>query len=116
MKYSNDDNLSTGILIRKLRADHQMSQQELADRAGVSFSFVNQVEGGKPTVRLDALNKLLKVFGYQMMAKPSSMTNSVSAPATTTTTHSSAVEQKTAEEPELPPVTIHRPKNDWSFY
>lgn len=106
MNYSFDDCPNTGVLIRKLRTEHKISQQELADRAGVSFSFVNQVEGGKSTVRLDALNKLLKVFGYQMMAKPTAI-------APTATTHKMQEEQT---EPELPPVTIHRPKNDWSFY
>lgn len=88
--------MTTGAMIRKLRSEHKMSQQELADRAGVSFSFVNQVEGGKQTVRLDALNKLLMVFNYTMspnrMLKPDLI------------------------EPEIPSVSIQRPKNDWSFF
>ena len=66
MKYSIDDNNSAAALIRSLRTDRNLSQKELAEQAGVSFSFVNQVERGKQTVRLDALNKLLLVFGYRM--------------------------------------------------
>ena len=81
MKSSNVDNLSTGVLIRKLRANHQMSQQELADRAGVSFSFVNQVEGGKPTVRLDALNKLLKVFEIMLNFSVTSLRRKIASVA-----------------------------------
>ena len=66
MKYSIDDNNKVAIFIRRLRNERNLSQQELADLAGVSFSFVNQVERGKETVRLDALNKLLLVLGYVM--------------------------------------------------
>ena len=61
-----DKTSETGRLVRALRKEYKLSQQELADQAGLSYSFVNQVENGKETVRLDALNKLLIVFGYHM--------------------------------------------------
>ena len=66
MGYSIDEKNTTAGLIRRLRVETGLSQQQLAVRAGVSFSFVNQVEGGKQTVRLDAINKLLAVFSYTM--------------------------------------------------
>lgn len=66
MKSSIDDIYEVGALIRNLRKKRHLTQQELADQAGVSFSFINQVERGKKTVRLDALNKLLLVFDYKM--------------------------------------------------
>ncbi len=66
MKSSIDDKNKIAILIKDLRKQHRLTQQELADQAGVSFSFVNQVERGKKTVRLDTLNQLLAVFGYEM--------------------------------------------------
>jgi y4mF family transcriptional regulator len=65
-KYLIDDKNEAGQLIKILRKERKLTQQELADQAGLSFSFVNQVERGKKTVRLDALNKLLAVFGYTM--------------------------------------------------
>jgi len=55
-----------GAWIKNLRHERKLTQRQLADQAGVSFSFINQVEGGKQTVRLDTLNKLIGVFGYQM--------------------------------------------------
>jgi transcriptional regulator with XRE-family HTH domain len=66
MNDSIDDMQGVGTLLRQLRREKEMTQQQLATRAGVSFSFVNQVERGKATVRLDALNKLLRVFDYAM--------------------------------------------------
>ncbi len=61
-----DKNNHTASLIRQLRKERKLTQKELADQAGVSFSFVNQVEGGKQSLRLDTLNQLLSVFDYQM--------------------------------------------------
>lgn len=105
--------MTTAMLIRKLRSERKMSQQELADRAGVSFSFVNQVEGGKQTVRLDALNKLLTVFDYEMVPNRVAKPNSIQREEIQTP---KPVETSFIVEEELPPVTIHRPKNDWSFF
>ncbi len=58
--------LQIGTFIRNLRKERNLTQRELAQLAGVSFSFVNQVEGGKQTLRLDTLNKLFCVFDYKM--------------------------------------------------
>lgn len=33
-----------------------MTQQDLADRAGVGIRFIRELEGGKPTLRLDKVN------------------------------------------------------------
>ena len=41
--------------VRARRADLRLSQQDLADMAGVSERFVRFVEQGKPTLRLDTL-------------------------------------------------------------
>ena len=112
--------MTTGLLIRKLRNEQKMSQQDLADRAGVSFSFVNQVEGGKQTVRLDALNKLLTVFGYAMepnlVVKPKYISREEERKEEVDVARAVEVETSSGTEDELPPVTIHRPKNDWSFF
>jgi y4mF family transcriptional regulator len=67
MKKTSDSVQNLALLIRNLRAERGLTQQELAEQAGVSFSFINQVEGGKQTLRLDVLNKLLSIFGYTMV-------------------------------------------------
>jgi transcriptional regulator with XRE-family HTH domain len=43
-----------------------MSQRELALQSGLSFSFINELERGKPSVRLDAVSRLAAVFGYEV--------------------------------------------------
>jgi y4mF family transcriptional regulator len=109
MKYSIDDKNTTAILLKSLRLEEGITQQELAERAGVSFSFVNQVERGKPTLRLDALNKLLEVFGYGMAPH---LLSGANAPRFLTKSKASVKEEKTvvAEKP------APRQEKDWSFF
>lgn len=40
-----------------------MTQPQLAALAGVGLRFVVELEGGKPTLRMDAVNSVLRVFG-----------------------------------------------------
>lgn len=64
---SSIDSLSNiGPQIKRLRLERHLTQKQLAELAQVSFSFVNQVEKGKISVRLDSLSKLFHVFGYQL--------------------------------------------------
>ena len=49
--------------IRARRKAHGFTQGELGDLAGVGRRFVSELERAKPTVRLDAVNKVLAVFG-----------------------------------------------------
>ena len=43
-----------------------MSQRELAELAGVGVRFVSELERGKPTLRMDAVNSVLAVFGKRL--------------------------------------------------
>ena len=110
MRYSIDDNNALAGLIRKLRTESGLTQQQLAVQAGVSFSFVNQVERGKDTVRLDAVNKILKVFSYSMM--PTRVYPRVATPLAQPSIQTS--ERSTDDQPSSTPVP--RQKNDWNFY
>lgn len=40
-----------------------MTQRELGELASVGTRFVSELERGKPTVRMSAVNKILAVFG-----------------------------------------------------
>jgi y4mF family transcriptional regulator len=51
-------------LLKAERKRNRLTQQDLALRAGVGLRFVRDVEQGKVTIRLDALNKVLALFGY----------------------------------------------------
>ncbi|PNH79069.1 type II toxin-antitoxin system Y4mF family antitoxin [Arthrobacter sp. AFG20] len=52
--------------VRARRADLRLSQQDLADMAGVSERFVRFVEQGKESLRLDTLLALLDTLGLEL--------------------------------------------------
>ncbi|WP_354263185.1 helix-turn-helix transcriptional regulator [Arthrobacter sp. OAP107] len=52
--------------VRVRRSDLRLSQQDLADMAGVSERFVRFVEQGKPSLRLDTLVALLNTLGLEL--------------------------------------------------
>jgi transcriptional regulator with XRE-family HTH domain len=43
-----------------------MSQRALGELAGVGTRLVSELERGKPTLRLDAVNRVLAVFGKEL--------------------------------------------------
>ena len=54
--------------IKDLRRQENLTQQDLADRAGVGIHFVRDLEQGKPTLRMDKVNDVLKLFGEELGA------------------------------------------------
>lgn len=52
--------------IKQRRKNLKMTQQDLADRAGVGLRFIRELEQGKKTVRLDKVNQVLSLFGHEM--------------------------------------------------
>lgn len=60
---SHDFGREIGEFVRQRRKAGSLSQQELGELAGVGTRFISELERGKPTVRLDAVNKVVAVFG-----------------------------------------------------
>lgn len=54
-----------GQQIKSRRKKLGITQQSVADLSGTSVQLVIQVEGGKPTVRLDKLIAILHALGLQ---------------------------------------------------
>lgn len=52
-----------GLFVRTRRKASNLSQRELGELAGVGTRFVSELERGKSSVRLDAVNRVLAVFG-----------------------------------------------------
>lgn len=52
--------------IKERRKVHKMTQQDLADRAGVGLRFIRDMEQGKQSLRLDKVNQVLALFGHRM--------------------------------------------------
>ena len=53
--------------VKRKRKELGITQAELAERAGVGLRFLRELEQGKSTLRLDKVNQLLDMFGYQMI-------------------------------------------------
>ncbi|MGF1671551.1 MAG: helix-turn-helix transcriptional regulator [Balneolaceae bacterium] len=52
--------------VKTRREQLGLTQQELAERAGVGLRFVRDLEQGKESLRLDKVNQILALFGYKM--------------------------------------------------
>jgi len=53
---------------KDLRKQANLTQTELAKKAGVGLRFVREVEQGKKTMRMDKVNRVLSLFGYHLEA------------------------------------------------
>jgi y4mF family transcriptional regulator len=52
--------------VKEKRGSVNLTQPELAEKAGVGLRFVRDLEQGKETLRLDKVNQVLKLFGYEV--------------------------------------------------
>ncbi len=59
-------NPGIGSYVRQRRKANGLSQTQLAELAGVGVRFISDLENGKPTVRLESTEAVLKVFGKRL--------------------------------------------------
>ncbi|NVH74170.1 helix-turn-helix transcriptional regulator [Paraburkholderia sp. JPY432] len=52
-----------GLAVRDLRAARAWSQEQLAELAGLSRSYVSEVERGTVVASLDTIDRLARAFG-----------------------------------------------------
>ena len=55
-----------GQVVRRRRSANELTQRQLSELAGVGLRFVSELERGKPTLRMDAVNRVLAVFGLML--------------------------------------------------
>ena len=60
--------MSLREFVKEKRGDAKLTQPELAEKAGVGLRFLRELEQGKETLRLDKVNQVLGLFGYQVGA------------------------------------------------
>ena len=60
-----------GEFVKSSRRAAGLTQKEFAMRSGLGLRFVRELEGGKPTLRMDKVNCILDLFGHQLGAVPS---------------------------------------------
>ena len=58
------------IYVKAKRKEYGLTQVDLSEKSGVGLRFVRELEQGKPTLRLDKVNKVLNLFGAQVGAVP----------------------------------------------
>ncbi|MFZ4412700.1 MAG: type II toxin-antitoxin system Y4mF family antitoxin [Bacteroidales bacterium] len=62
--------MEINLFVKEKRRLVNLTQKELAEKAGVGLRFVRELEQGKKTLRLDKVNQVLQLFGHQLGAIP----------------------------------------------
>ena len=63
-----ENNLSA--VIKAKRKELGLTQEDLAGKAGVGLRFVREMEQGKKTLRMDKVNQVLFLFGFELGPVP----------------------------------------------
>ena len=58
------------IFLKKKRKLLNMTQRDLAERAGVGLRFIRDAEQGKRSLDMDKINQVLSLFGHEMGPVP----------------------------------------------
>jgi len=58
--------MKLSAFIKQRRSATGLTQPELAEKAGVGLRFYRELEQGKETLRMDKVNQVLNLFGYEM--------------------------------------------------
>lgn len=56
--------------LKEKRRQLNLTQFDLAEKAGVGLRFVREMEQGKTTLRMDKVNQVLKLFGAELGVIP----------------------------------------------
>jgi y4mF family transcriptional regulator len=67
--------MSLAIFVKEKRKSVRLTQPELAEKAGVGLRFIRELEQGKESLRLDKVNQVLLLFGYEVGAVPAKKEN-----------------------------------------
>jgi y4mF family transcriptional regulator len=52
--------------LKEKRKSLELTQTMLAEKAGVGLRFLRDLEQGKTTLRMDKVNQVLQLFGYEL--------------------------------------------------
>ncbi|HCU23539.1 MAG TPA: transcriptional regulator [Deltaproteobacteria bacterium] len=58
--------------VKESRKKQGLTQAIFAKSAGVGLRFLRDLEQGKPTLRMDKVNQVLRMFGHELQAVKSS--------------------------------------------
>jgi y4mF family transcriptional regulator len=60
------DKTQLSVFVKNKRKLAQITQIELAEKAGVGLRFVRELEQGKASLRMDKVNDVLQLFGAEL--------------------------------------------------
>jgi len=60
------ESMSLSDFLKDKRKKLNLTQQQLAEKAGVGLRFIRDLEQGKTTLRMDKVNQVLKLFGQEL--------------------------------------------------
>ncbi|MCF8341500.1 MAG: helix-turn-helix transcriptional regulator [Chitinophagaceae bacterium] len=60
--------MELAVFVKERRKLVNLTQPELAEKAGVGLRFVRELEQGKLSLRLDKVNQVLRLFGFEVGA------------------------------------------------
>jgi len=58
--------MELSAFLKEKRKQTNLTQQDLAEKAGVGLRFVRELEQGKTTLRIDKVNQVLRLFGHEL--------------------------------------------------
>ena len=59
-----ENNIS--IFVKEKRKEAKLTQKEFSILAGVGLAFIRAIEQGKTTFKVENVNKVLAMFGYEL--------------------------------------------------
>jgi y4mF family transcriptional regulator len=66
-------NLASFVKVKRKAVN--LTQPELAAKAGVGLRFLRELEQGKQSLRLDKVNQVLRLFGHEVGPVPANKEN-----------------------------------------
>ena len=55
------------VFLKQQRKQSNLTQEELAAKAGVGLRLIREIEQGKTTMRMDKVNQVLSLFGAELI-------------------------------------------------
>ncbi|WP_299361443.1 helix-turn-helix transcriptional regulator [Winogradskyella sp.] len=60
------EQLKLNEFVRTKRKSLKMTQKEMSEKSGVGIRFIRELEKGKQTLKMDKINQVLSLFGYEL--------------------------------------------------
>ncbi len=57
---------SLNKFVQQKRKSLKMTQKEMSEKSGVGIRFIRELERGKETLKMDKVNQVLDLFGFEL--------------------------------------------------